>query len=70
MSQRTTRLRLGVGAREPGLAIEGGELRDYVLDPFAADELESVDAMIRRGADACECWLAEGIDAAMSRFNG
>jgi PTH1 family peptidyl-tRNA hydrolase len=66
-SNAVPRLRLGVGPAEP---VDGADLRDFVLEPFAAPELEAVDAMLRRAADACECWLAEGIDAAMSRFNG
>ena len=45
-------------------------LRDFVLEPFAAGEAEGVEAMIKRAADACECWLADGIDPAMSRYNG
>jgi PTH1 family peptidyl-tRNA hydrolase len=62
------RLRLGV-AREEKVA--GGEdLVNFVLAPFAADERETVEAMIRRAADACEAWLREGVDAAMGRFNG
>jgi PTH1 family peptidyl-tRNA hydrolase len=66
-SNAVPRLRLGVAAEE---AIDGAVLRDFVLEPFAAHETEAVEAMIGRAADACECWLADGIDAAMSRFNG
>jgi hypothetical protein len=29
-----------------------------------------VAAMVARAADACECWLAEGAERAMARFNG
>ncbi len=43
---------------------------DFVLAPFAPEELETVDAMIRRAADACEVWAAEGVEPAMNRFNG
>jgi len=66
-SNAVPRLRLGVASEEP---VDGAVLRDFVLEPFVAAEVEAVDAMIRRAADACESWLAEGIDAAMSRFNG
>jgi peptidyl-tRNA hydrolase, PTH1 family len=66
-SNAVPRLRLGVAAEQP---IDGAVLRDFVLEPFVAGEAETVDAMIRRAADACECWLADGIDSAMSRFNG
>jgi len=61
------RLRLGVAPED---AVDGAVLRDFVLEPFAAAEAEAVEAMIQRAADACECWLADGIDPAMSRFNG
>jgi PTH1 family peptidyl-tRNA hydrolase len=68
---RTTsipRLRLGVGPEDA--EVGGEELYDFVLEPFAADERERAAAMIERAADACECWLAEGAQAAMNRFNG
>jgi PTH1 family peptidyl-tRNA hydrolase len=61
------RLRLGV-APEGGVKYE--DLADFVLAPFAPEEKEAVEEMIRRAADACEAWLAEGIEAAMGRFNG
>jgi len=63
------RLRLGV-APEEGKPAGGEELVDFVLSPFAAEEREAVEEMIRRAADACEAWVREGIDAAMGRFNG
>ena len=62
------RLRLGV--REEEEPIVGEALVDYVLGPFSPSAGERVEAMVARGADACESWLAEGIDRAMARFNG
>jgi peptidyl-tRNA hydrolase, PTH1 family len=63
------RLRLGVASlgdtRPPG-----EELADFVLSPFAADEREETEAMIRRAADAVEVWLRDGAEAAMGKFNG
>ena len=41
-----------------------------MLEPFAKAEREAVETMIGRAADACECWLADGAETAMSRFNG
>jgi PTH1 family peptidyl-tRNA hydrolase len=62
------RLRLGVAQEEK---VAGGEdLVNFVLAPFAPDERETVEAMIRRAAEACEAWVREGVDAAMGRFNG
>jgi peptidyl-tRNA hydrolase, PTH1 family len=67
-SAEVPRLRLGVAAGEGRPA--GEELVEFVLSPFAAEEREAVEEMIRRAADACEAWVREGIEAAMGRFNG
>lgn len=61
------RLRLGV-APEGGVTY--ADLADFVLAPFAPEEREGVDEMIRRAADACEIWLREGVEVAMRGFNG
>jgi len=57
------RLRLGVGA------VDGARLREHVLDEPAGDEAAVLEETIRVAADAVECWLGEGILAAMNRFN-
>lgn len=62
------RLRLGVAPPDGPPA--GEELADFVLSPFPPEEREAVAEMVRRAADACETWLREGAEAAMSRFNG
>lgn len=69
------RLGLGRGERPPG---EGGaaeepplpDLADFVLSPFAPEEQDAVTAMIERAADACATWVAEGVEVAMTRWNG
>ncbi len=61
------RLRLGV-APEGGVTYE--DLADFVLAPFAPEEIETVEEMIRRAADACEVWVKEGVEVAMRGFNG
>jgi PTH1 family peptidyl-tRNA hydrolase len=61
------RLRLGVAPVDGRPA--GEDLADFVLSPFAADEGEAVEEMIRRAAEACEVWALEGVEAAMGRFN-
>jgi PTH1 family peptidyl-tRNA hydrolase len=58
------RLRIGIGAAESGAV-----LREHVLDRFTVEEQALVDETVRRAADAVECWVAEGIQAAMNRFN-
>ena len=61
------RLRLGIAPPE-GFP-PGEDLVDYVLSLFAAAERAAVEEMVGRSADACECWAAEGVEAAMNRFN-
>lgn len=57
------RLRVGVGA------VASGELKQYVLEEPTAAEAGAIEEAIRVAADAVECWLEEGILAAMNRFN-
>lgn len=57
------RLRIGVGAADRA------ELREHVLEAPAGDEGQMLELAADRAADAAECWLGEGILAAMSRFN-
>jgi len=58
------RLRVGVG-RPPGRM----DAADYVLQPFTRDEEILMDGARDRAVEAIECFLAEGIVAAMNRFN-
>lgn len=67
-TDRVPRLRLGIAGPEG--TPPGDDLVDFVLEPFADDERQVIDAMISRAADACEVWAADGVDAAMQRFNG
>jgi PTH1 family peptidyl-tRNA hydrolase len=66
MRQDYARLRIGVGPFPPG----GGDLADFVLDEFATEEWEVLTGLLDPMAEAVECWLAEGIEPAMNRFNG
>lgn len=59
------RLRIGVGPVPP----DGRDLADFVLDEFAADEWDVLTGLLDPMAEAVECWLADGIEAAMTRFN-
>ena len=59
------RLRLGIG---PAPAARTG--RDFVLSPFDQEDLPLVERMIGQAARAAECWVKEGLEAAMSRYNG
>jgi PTH1 family peptidyl-tRNA hydrolase len=57
------RIRIGVG-EAPGDA-----LREHVLDEFSEPEEAGVVEALLVAADAAECWIGEGILAAMNRFN-
>lgn len=57
-----SRLRIGVG--------RAGTAASHVLATFRPDERDLATEMVALGADAAETWLAEGIEAAMNRFNG
>lgn len=58
------RLRVGVGAVPAMMRME-----DWVLGRFTDGEKGDLDRSIDRGADACEAVVAEGVEAAMNRFN-
>jgi PTH1 family peptidyl-tRNA hydrolase len=59
------RLRFGIGRpNEPKGTV------DFVLEPFAPPEEELLALAVPRAADAVECFVREGIAAAMNRFNG
>jgi PTH1 family peptidyl-tRNA hydrolase len=45
------------------------DLADHVLARFDDDEREEVERAIARAADAVDTFLAEGIEAAMNRYN-
>jgi PTH1 family peptidyl-tRNA hydrolase len=59
------RLRVGVGPVPEGI----DDLADYVLAPFAPDEVTALEPLWPVMVDAVTCWVCDGIDAAMQRFN-
>jgi PTH1 family peptidyl-tRNA hydrolase len=63
--QDYARLRIGIGPLPP----ETRESADFVLAEFTADERLAIDRLLTPMAEAVECWLGEGIEQAMSRFN-
>ena len=58
------RLRLGVGEAE-----DAAQLREHVLEEFEPREHAMLRRTVERAADAVECWIAEGMTAAMNEFN-
>jgi PTH1 family peptidyl-tRNA hydrolase len=57
------RLRVGIGRPTHG------DPMDYVLGDFAPDERIAIEEACERAVSAVELWLAEGIVAAMNRYN-
>jgi len=58
------RLRIGVGRGDTRR-----DLADHVLARFDPEERSVIDDAIGRAADAAELFMAEGVPAAMNRFN-
>lgn len=58
------RLRCGIGNQFPA-----GQMAEYVLSPFPAEEHELVTRMIEEGCDAVVTWTREGTSRAMNIVN-
>jgi len=63
--QDYARLRIGVGPVSPNL----DDLADFVLDHFLPEEAAQLETLLPPMAEAVECWLTDGIETAMNRFN-
>lgn len=59
------RLRIGIGRRG-----EEREITSHVLGRFSASEAKTLEQVLTRAADQMECWVTEGIQKAMNKFNG
>ena len=64
-SREFARLRIGIGRRDGAREISG-----HVLGQFGADESELLEKVLVRAADQVECWLTDGVEQAMNKFNG
>ena len=62
-TQEIPRVRVGVGAAQPG------DMRGHVLSRFRKEEQDIIDEARERAADAIEFALREGFETAMNRFN-
>lgn len=62
-TQDYARLRLGVGDREEG------DLADYVLSPFCAEEEANLPQLLQKASETLDCWIVKGIVPAMQFAN-
>jgi len=63
-TQEYPRLRVGIDRPQGSL-----DPADYVLQPFDEVQRTQIAEVIEQAVAAIECWLAEGVGAAMDRFN-
>src|SRR6185436_5674838 len=64
-SREYGRLRIGIGRKDGAREITG-----HVLGRLNASEMAVMEKVLARAADQLECWLAHGLQKAMSQFNG
>lgn len=64
-TENYARLRVGVGP-ETDLDCD---LADFVLQEFETSEADALAELIPESLNAIECWMTEGVDEAMNRFN-
>lgn len=57
------RIRIGIGAPEPGEAV------DHVLSRFSREERVVIDKANGLAAEAVALWAKDGLEAAMNRYN-
>ncbi len=62
-SDAFARLRIGIAW------VEGKRMVGHVLGAFTKEEEAQIEPAVKRAADAVECWVFEGPQAAMNRFN-
>jgi PTH1 family peptidyl-tRNA hydrolase len=65
-TQDYARLRLGIGRNSQ----PDRQIRDYVLSGFLPEEAKIWKKVIETASRQTECWLTEGCQPAMNRFNG
>jgi len=63
--QDYARLRIGIGPRPAAV----DDLADFVLAEFTREEDDVLDALLDQMVDAVACWVTEGIEPTMTRFN-
>ena len=60
------RIKIGVGEKpHPDY-----DMADWVLSKFTGEDLKTIQAAVKKAADAVACYVENGPDKAMNRFNG
>jgi PTH1 family peptidyl-tRNA hydrolase len=57
------RLRVGIGEKGPAVA------RDYVLNKPSKEQRPLLNDAVEQAMQAAICWVQQGVDAAMTKFN-
>jgi peptidyl-tRNA hydrolase, PTH1 family len=65
-TRKWPRLRLGIGRNDPVKR----EIAGHVLGRFAAEEMEMFALVLSHATAQVECWLKDGTELAMNKFNG
>ncbi len=66
------RFRMGTGERNLKFEVRSSKLKnveDFVLSSFTSSEKGKIKELIKRGSNAIQTSLEEGLDRAMNRFN-
>lgn len=63
-SEHYARLRIGVGPRP-----DEEDPVDHLLSEFAEQERTILDQLLPQMTEAVQCWVQDGIESAMNRFN-
>jgi len=65
-TRKYARQRLGIGRLESGVR----QITGHVLGRFSAEEAEVFERVLRHAVSQATCWLDDGIEKAMARYNG
>lgn len=69
-SEDFPRIRVGIGRPQvEGQSMSEEAVVSYVLSDFSLQEEAIIKSVIAKVAEAIDCFLTQGIEAAMSKFN-
>jgi len=69
-SEEFPRIRIGIGRpRTEDEGFDSEAVVNHVLSGFSAEEERAIRPVIDRVSQAIDCWLIDGIEATMNRFN-